>query len=462
MIKFLSALFKRPAAKGLEQYDDEYVSYCIEQEQTVSELESALHTSDNPNEIALQTLKTVCTFYDADWAGLLEVDLELGVTTTGWQYHAESKPVMSHKTQEFENIYPMTTWLNALKSGEPIIVLDLPSIAKALPQEYQAYKRMGIHSLIAVPFGPTPLGFLVLKNPARYRTHTSAVSIFAYVLHRAIAQRNAIERAKMVLTPKEIRNDNDVIINFFGYMEITTKDGVWREQDFNSPKCSRAIAYIILQGASAHSAFAIADALYPEDTMDVETINKNIRGYIYRFRKSFELISKHNLIEYTSHGYKVNPALNIKTDLQQFDDLWEQAQQVIPLTYKVYMLKRAIKLYKGSVFETACDDHWLVGIATAYKLKYISIVNELLSIMAEFNDYDGIHHFALKAIKMVPENIKAHYWLIYSMYHSGAAAIAEKEIGQAKLRLTEDEFATLKKYILNDPTLPNSRLFDES
>ena len=117
MVKFLSALFKRPTAKGLEQYDDEYVSYCIEQEQTVSELESALHASDNPNDIALQTLKTVCTFYDADWAGLLELDLELGVTTTGWQYHAESKPVMPHKMQEFENIYPMKTWLNALKSG---------------------------------------------------------------------------------------------------------------------------------------------------------------------------------------------------------------------------------------------------------------------------------------------------------------------------------------------------------
>ena len=53
MDKFLSALFKRPATKGSEQYDDEYVSYCIEQEQTVSELEAALHTSDNPNDIAL-------------------------------------------------------------------------------------------------------------------------------------------------------------------------------------------------------------------------------------------------------------------------------------------------------------------------------------------------------------------------------------------------------------------------
>ena len=109
MVRFLSALFKRLVAKGSEQYDSEYVSYCIEQEQTVSELESALHTSDNPDEIALQTLKTACTFYDADWAVLLELDMELGVTTTGWQYHAENKPVMQSKMQEFENIYPMAT-----------------------------------------------------------------------------------------------------------------------------------------------------------------------------------------------------------------------------------------------------------------------------------------------------------------------------------------------------------------
>lgn len=445
----------------LPEYDSEYVAYCIEQEQTVSKLEAALHTSDDPNEIALMTLQTVCTFYRAEWAGLLELDLALGVTTTGWQYHAESKGLSPPKAQEFENIYPMETWLKSLKSGEPIVLLAPASIAKTSPQEYQAYNRMGIRSLIAVPFGPNPVGFLVLKNPTRYNAYTSAVSIFAYVLHRAIAQRNTIERAKMILTPKEIENAEDIIINFFGYMEIITQDGVWREQDFNSPKCSRAIAYIILQGNSTHSALAIADALYPEDTLDVETINKNIRGYIYRFRKSFRLISKHDLIEYTAHGYKLNPSLNIKTDLQQFDELWEQAQQEIPLTYKVYMLKRAIRLYKGSVFETACDNHWLVGTATAYKLKYIGMVNELLSIMAEFEDYDGIHHFATKAIKMVPENIKAHYWLIYAMHRSGATAIAKKEISQAKLRLTDDEFATLKEYILDDPILQNSHLFDE-
>ena len=88
------------------------------------------------------------------------------------------------------------------------------------------------------------------------------------------------------------------------------------------------------------------------------------------------------------------------------------------------------------------------------------MVNELLSILAEFDDYDGVHHFALKAIKLTPENVKAQYWLVYSMYHSGAVAIAKQEIGQAKLRLTEDEYATLKKYITKDSSLQDCLLFD--
>lgn len=46
-----------------------------------------------------------------------------------------------------------------------------------------------------------------------------------------------------------------------------------------------------------------------------------------------------------------------------------------------------------------------------------SMVDELLSIFARFEDYDGIHHFATQALNLVPENVKAQYWLVYSIYH---------------------------------------------
>ena len=435
------------------QYDNEYVTYCIEQEKALSDLEKTIHSCEDPNEITTLTLRKACALYAADWTGIIEADMELGVTTTGNWFNPDPKITKLQRMYEFENFFPMQTWQRAIKTGQPIVILDVNEVARTSPQEYQTYRRLDVHTLISIPFGPKPTGFLVLRNPKQYNTFTSAARGFAYIVHCALAHKRAIDRAKMALTPEEIKSDKDVIINFFGDMEITTQDGVWKELDFASPKCCRTAAYIMLQRKSAHSALAIADALYPEETADIDTINKNIRGYIYRFRKSFEPICKHKLIEYTSNGYRLNPTLNIKTDLQQFETIWEQVQQDIPITHKVYMLKRAVKLYKGAVFQSSCDDHWLVGIATEYKMKYISMVNELLSILAEFEDYDGVHHFALKAIKLVPENVKAQYWLVYSMYHAGAVTIAKQEIKQAKLRLTEEEFATLKKYIAKDGSL---------
>jgi len=135
-------------------------------------------------------------------------------------------------------------------------------------------------------------------------------------------------------------------------------------------------------------------------------------------------------------------------------------QQDIPIPQKVHSLKHAIKLYKGHVLGTACDDHWIVGIATDYKMKYIAMVDELLSIFARFEDYDGIHHFATQALNLVPENVKAQYWLVYSIYHSGVVALAKREIEKAKCRLTSEEFDTLQKFICKDESLPYGQLFD--
>lgn len=89
-----------------------------------------------------------------------------------------------------------------------------------------------------------------------------------------------------------------------------------------------------------------------------------------------------------------------------------------------------------------------------------TMVDELLSIFARFEDYDGIHHFATQALNLVPENVKAQYWLVYSIYHSGVVALAKREIEKAKCRLTSEEFDTLQKFICKDESLPYGQLFD--
>ena len=59
--------------------DNGYMRYCIELEQALRDLETYLLTCDDPKEIAMQALKTACTFYGGDWAGTIEVDLDFDV-----------------------------------------------------------------------------------------------------------------------------------------------------------------------------------------------------------------------------------------------------------------------------------------------------------------------------------------------------------------------------------------------
>ena len=113
----------------------------------------------------------------------------------------------------------------------------------------------------------------------------------------------------------------------------------------------------------------------------MDTLCNYIRGYIHTFRKAFALVSPYPLIETAANGYQINHDFHIMTDLQQFDLLWESAQHAVSVPHKVELLKKAVELYLGHVFENACDEHWIIGTVTHYKTRYIGIVNELLTTL---------------------------------------------------------------------------------
>lgn len=101
MANLLGGFFKRiekpqdthppSALNEFSQHNSEYITYCIEQDQTLSNLESEIKSCDDPHETVMQTLRTACAFYDADWTGIIEVDMELGVTNTGWWHNPDPK-----------------------------------------------------------------------------------------------------------------------------------------------------------------------------------------------------------------------------------------------------------------------------------------------------------------------------------------------------------------------------------
>lgn len=455
-INYLMSLLKRKKLfQQISDYPPEYIQCCIEQDLSIAALESYLHTSDDPTEIAIQTLKTACSFYGGDWAGLFEIDMDLGIWSPVWWYKVGKNDRTMQMVREFESLTDMPTWIKSMQTGECVVIPDSSNPHAAPSQEAEVYRRLFVKSVIAAPFMPSPTGFFVIRNPSRYINYTTMLTVLAYVLHRAMAQQKVMNSTRMLLSPKSIRSDKDIIINFFGNMEICTSKGVLRESDFKSPKSSRVATYLMLHRKAAHPPLEIASALWPEDTADPDSISSNIRGFIYRFRQAFSLISDYQLIESTPNGYRINPKLHVMTDLQQFDELWESAQKAITTLQKIELLKQAFTLYRGPVFENAAGEHWIMSLATHYALRYTGLVNELLSTLAAVEDYATLQQYAVKAYEIMPTNVRTRYWIIYAMYQMGAIEMARNEITHAHTDFSAEEFDTLVGYIkeCHDPKM---------
>lgn len=469
MARFFSSLFKQeekeepfqPKPVVAPEYDPEYVAYCIEKDQIITALEENLHTSDDPKEIAIQTLRVACSFYGADWAGILEVDVELDVWNPLWWFSLSARDQTMQLFKEFEIAKFMPNWIEALETGKPIMIPNAKDVQKTYPEEYEVYKRLKVNSVIGVPFGPNPVGFLAIRNPTRYSKYSSMMRELAYVLHRAMAQQQSIDSSNMALSPDEIKSDRDIIVNFFGSMEIQTSKGVLEECKVPSPRACRVATFLLLNRKSTFNAWEIAEALWPDEPEKTELISSYIRGYIHKFRQEFKKVSPYQLIKTAANGYQINRDFHIMTDLQQFDQLSEAAQHAVTITQKVDYLKQAVTLYRGHVYENACDEHWVIGTVTHYKSKYIGVVNELLATLMSAGDYAGVQQYANRAIELTPENIRAHYWLICAMNKLETYELAKNQITQAKSKLTSEEWASLKKLVMLDDSLPYSSLFDE-
>lgn len=118
----------------------------------------------------------------------------------------------------------------------PIVLTDTTEIMESNPAEFALYERLDARAILASPFSPAPTGFLVIRNPSRYLERPEALYIFAYVLHRALAQQNVMEREKIIEAMNPMEPTYDVYISFFRDLEIRTAGGTLTEQIINAPK----------------------------------------------------------------------------------------------------------------------------------------------------------------------------------------------------------------------------------
>jgi len=323
MLKKIENIFGKKRASEIEKR--EYIEYAQEFEQVLSTLEAHVHESDESREIIGHALKTACEFYGGDWAGFLEVDFSLSLWTPTVWYNNLTGDQSETLLHEFESAECFHRWLDAMNGNRAIIIPDVEQVKESDHMEYEFYIKQHCKSLLAVPVKPRPTGFLVIRNPKRYIERSSMLQMLAFVILASINEENLIKGLKLRITPDYIEHDTDVIINLLGDLEIYTANGVLRETDLKSPLICKLLAYMLINKKSVIIPRHLTEALWPDDSVDSD-MNQKLRALVFRLRQAFNLISEYQLIESITTGYCFNPKLHITTDLQQFDKLWDTAQ----------------------------------------------------------------------------------------------------------------------------------------
>ena len=435
-------------SEEFEQNSFDRIQCALDIVHTIDELEDPLQSrSSTPKDTALRILEAACKFYDADWCGLIQVDLDLRLWTPFWWHNTGVEDKTTILTEEFESADFLDRWVLAIRKNLPMVVPDTTVVKDSHPTEYNLYQRLSIKSVMAVSLEPRPIALLAVRNPKRYLHQTSMLRVLAYVLLASYNEQKMLNRLQMVCIPTTIKNNTDIYISLFGQLQISTSSGTLKESDYNSPRISQLLTYLLISNEKAHSSLEIAQALWPDDSTNPA---KNMRNLIYRLRQTFGLISDAELIVSTASGYQFNPKIHIIADYQQFDEFIRSASAASSIINRVELLKSAIDLYNGKILSSAEGEHWLIQFATKYHIAYIGAVNELLKQLASLHSYDLLNQYAMRSLTIAPENTKGYYWLIRSLKAQGMDELASNEYRLAKQKLTDNEDLDLLDLLANN------------
>lgn len=422
---------------------NDYVQYALAFEKHLSMLERELHSEEEPELIAQKALIAAAEFYDGDWCGIIEGDLEMEAWCPVLWYDCETKGMTETRFRELEEFASFERWVKALYACEPVIIPDTSDCKETNPGEYELYSRCEADSILAVPFWKNPVGFLIVRNPKRYINRSSFLQMLAYVVFSSVTEKKLLDRGNRAFSPDSIKDDKDVLINMFGKMEIYTSKGVLREDELNAPIMWRFVAYLLMHKNQTNLPSTIYEAIWEDE--DLSKAGGKVKAAAFRLQSAFSIICDHRLVISTPKGYQINPELNVITDVEQFEELWRQSLNAVTLQTKIKLLQDAVELYKGDIYSSASGEHWLMPHEISYRYKCLGFCNELMKLFFESQNYTSVQHYAHRALELDEANPDAYYWKIRALKKKDSMGMVKGELLMAEHVLGPDLYEELIK-----------------
>ena len=365
---------------------------------TLIRLEQRLHTSDNASDILKETFRTACEFYDADWAGFLELDIEAGTWSPYDWLAMKSGDMTKTYLEEFEPTAIVPRWMTAMELNQAIALKDREEIRDTYPEEYALYQRVRLYSVMAVPVKPRPCGFLALRNPKRYvdAAHAGLLQLLAFVALVNINDIMTNRMRRLIKSPKDIKSANDIYIKLFGDFQFITDNGTLTAADMERSSTVLFLSCLAIRHKEKLPSYLLDD-LFTEDG----TAKRTLYNIVSMARKDLQPLQKPDLLPSAknTNGYQFNSAYNIITDLDRFDELYDSIMDGGNSPRKYINCVHMMELYEGDI-AIDCRSEEINHIIRRYRSRFLEIAEKMIGILNESESYSEIRHVAEKGLQI--------------------------------------------------------------
>ena len=424
--------------------DEEYKEFTEATMHQAEQLFQYMHGERNEPDDPITVLKRHIQFFDADWIGLIDFDLDLGRWSTKIFYNANTGSSTETLIQEAESVDQAIGWVRAIKERKPIVIEDIEEIRDLAPEEYAMYKRLKVESVIAVPYMNCGTGLVVVRNPKRFKNNYLALNLMSYIITNEIISKQRREKMESHTLQDEPKSEDEVYIKLLGEMEIVSKDLRLKGNDIPEP-IRLMIAFL---------------AAHPDQKFNLDQLKdicrtdaESLKNYIYRFRKKWKSIrnldnDKCQLLVTVEKDYTFNPDLAIDIDVNHAVEMVKVIEDTADAVTKINLLKQFYMMYRGDFLQGEITDSMVVANARYhYKGIYIEQMNTMLKLMFDLKDYAGVTKYAGNILALNPRSVDIHCWRMLALFKLGKLDLMKGAQDNAEQYLDEKEYILLQNMV---------------
>lgn len=378
--------------------------------------------------------------FEGDWIGLIDYDMAMGVWSTKCFYNANTESTTDTLIGDAEGAEQALRWLKAIQTGEPIIISDIEDIKDEAPAEYAMYKRLKVHSVLAVPYRNCGSGLMVVRNPKYFTDNYVALNVMSYIATNEIVAFRRNQHLARKLSPYIPDTHNEIRLNLFGKFEIVGNNLHLTEDEVATPIIF-LLAYLACNKGKSVSQEMLLD-LYDDETV-------SWKNQIYRFRKQWKEFEgregdENQLIITTDKGYTLNPKLEVIADADYVLEAVKSIEDQSDAMTKTEMIKQFKALYRGPFLESLPENTVFIS---EKRMKYKTIFNEkmvnLLKLLYGQKEYDSLERYSVDLLEISPECVGLYVWRVAGLATANKTDLMNYTLDMARNVLEPKDYKDL-------------------